>query len=108
MKENYITIVETSVGERDPIPTDFEVGECYPNPFNPETALAIYLPRSTHVTVDVYNLVGQCVATLADARMQEGRHQVTFDGSHFSSGTYFIHVNARDYSSVTRRVVLLK
>ncbi len=108
VKENYITIVETSVGEREPIPTDFEVGECYPNPFNPETALAIHLPRSTHVTVDVYNLVGQCVATLADARMQEGRHQVTFDGSHFSSGTYFIHVNARDYSSVTRRVVLLK
>ncbi len=107
-KPDFITITATSATEESSLPVDFRVGECYPNPFNAETVISISLPRQTHVTAAVYNLIGQQVLTLGDEPFSAGVHKLTLNGSQLSSGTYFLHVDAAGYSSQIRKVVLLK
>jgi PKD repeat protein len=107
-RADYVTITSTSAKEETALPLDFEVGECYPNPFNAETVVSISLPRQTQLTVAVYNLIGQQVLTLADDSFSAGIHNLSINGSQLSSGVYFIHVAADGYLSQVRKVVLLK
>lgn len=61
----------------------------YPNPFNPTTTIRFHLSQPQHVSLKVYNVVGQEVATLVNADMGSGVHSATFDASHLPSGIYF-------------------
>jgi Secretion system C-terminal sorting domain len=71
-------------------PKVFGLGQNYPNPFNPTTAMQFTVPSDGRTTLDVYNTLGQKVATLFDAVASAGEyHQATFDGSRFASGIYF-------------------
>ena len=62
------------------IPTDFALNQNYPNPFNPQTNLSIDLPKSQHVSLEVYNILGQSVKTLADGSYEAGRYTFTWNG----------------------------
>mgnify|MGYP006277685171 CR=1 FL=1 len=84
----------------------------YPNPFNPITTIAFELPEASHVTVTVYNLLGQQVKTLLDAHLSAGSHQVEWNGLDetgrpVSSGVYFYRFSADDFSE-TRKMLLMK
>ncbi len=89
------------------IPTEFELSQNYPNPFNPTTVIKYTLPKEANVTLKVYNLVGQEVATLVNANQAQGIYEVTFDASNLSSGVYFYTLNAGNFS-VTKKMMLLK
>ncbi|MCL4305618.1 T9SS type A sorting domain-containing protein [bacterium] len=95
-----------SVSDR-PLPTAFQVGEVYPNPFNPSTQFTLDLPTRTHVTVRVTNQLGQTVATVLDAERDAGSHTIVFDGSGLSSGIYFLRVDAAR-ETIVRKLTLLK
>lgn len=84
----------------------------YPNPFNPATEISFSLPAASHVTLEIYNVMGQKVTTLVDRFMETGAHSVTWNstdvsGTSVSSGVYFYRLSAGDLVE-TRKMMLLK
>jgi uncharacterized protein (TIGR03790 family) len=79
----------------------------YPNPFNPITMIRFVLPRQDHVTLKVYNSLGQQVATLVSGVEGPGVHVATFDGSALASGLYIYQLKTSDFSS-THKMLLVK
>ncbi len=94
------------------VPSSYSLNQNYPNPFNPSTEIAFALPQSGHVSLTVYNVLGQSVKTLIDGTLEAGTHQVTWDGtdSHGSvtaSGIYFYRIQADNFVA-TKKMTLLK
>jgi hypothetical protein len=90
------------------IPTRFRIESLYPNPFNPTLTVTIGLPEKSKLHVSIYNVNGQQVATLADDSYPAGYHLLTFDGSDFSSGIYFIRATVPGKMNQLKKVVLMK
>jgi M6 family metalloprotease-like protein len=88
-------------------PTTFSLDQNYPNPFNPSTTLRFALPQSSHVTLSVYNIIGQKVETLIDGVKEAGNHSVSFDASRLSSGVYFYAIDAGSFHA-TKKMVLMR
>jgi hypothetical protein len=98
---NYSNTVSTSgVLEDRPIALPdvdlhrYRLDPGYPNPFNPSTTVRYVLPSRSWVTLKVYNSLGQCVATLAEAELDAGGHEVKFDATNLSSGLYVCRMQA--------------
>jgi hypothetical protein len=89
------------------IPTAFELCQNYPNPFNPTTTIQYALPHPSHVTLAIYNTLGQQVATLVNADIHAGSHEAKFDASGLSSGVYFYRMKAGDFVQV-RKLLLVR
>ncbi|MBA4312180.1 MAG: hypothetical protein C0417_06080 [Chlorobiaceae bacterium] len=96
------------------LPTDYKLEQNTPNPFNPTTIINYQLPTDNFVTLKVYNILGEEVATLVDGYEMAGYKSVIFDGSNMSSGIYFVRLNASPstssgqvYSDV-KKIVLAK
>ena len=89
------------------VPAKFDLAQNYPNPFNPTTTINYSVPQTGAVSLKVYNLLGQEVATLFTGVQQIGNHSVTFDGSKFASGIYFYRLQAGT-NSMTKKLVLMK
>jgi photosystem II stability/assembly factor-like uncharacterized protein len=79
----------------------------YPNPFNPSTTIRYTVPSRTHVTLAVFNTLGQQVATLVNESQETGYHDVRFDGSSLSSGVYFYRLQAGTYME-TKKLLLIR
>ncbi len=73
---------------------------------NPTTTIDYQLPRNAHVTLKVYNVLGQLVATLVDGEVSAGYHQAVFNGSRFASGVYFYRLTTPTYSRVMKMLML--
>jgi hypothetical protein len=95
-----------SAGEAKEIPTAFSLSANYPNPFNPSTTIRFGLPKASHVTLAVYNTLGQEVAVLVDGEQREGFHEAKFDASALSSGIYYYRLRAADFVETKRMLVL--
>lgn len=89
------------------IPDDYGLFQNYPNPFNPSTAIRFALPQREHVTLKVFDLTGQTVATLVDAKLEPGEHVVPFKGSALASGIYFYSIRAGKFAQ-TRKALRIK
>lgn len=101
---------ETTLGlEKDgnSLSTKFVLEQNYPNPFNPTTTISFNIPFSSRVTLTVYNLVGQAVATLVEGNLSAGNYKVVLDAANLPSGTYLYQLKT-DYQTITRKMVLLK
>ncbi len=102
--------VVTDIGPDNPsssLPDRFELGDNYPNPFNPTTNISYSVSRPVHVRLQVYNILGQLVATLVNRKQNAGKYQVSFDASRFSSGVYIYRLQAGDFIQ-TKKMTLLK
>jgi hypothetical protein len=88
-------------------PRGFALAQNYPNPFNPSTTIEFELPASEHVTLSIYTMLGQKVATLLNQRMAPGVYQVGFDAGKLPSGTYFYQLQAGKLKT-TKKMVLAK
>jgi hypothetical protein len=89
------------------IPAGFNLEQNYPNPFNPSTRISYQLPNASRVSLKVYDMLGREVSTLVNNEQNAGYHEVMFDGSKLSSGVYFFRMQAGNYYS-TKKMVLMK
>ncbi|HTY38950.1 MAG TPA: T9SS type A sorting domain-containing protein, partial [Bacteroidota bacterium] len=95
------------VKSNESLPGTFTLEQNYPNPFNPSTTLKFSLSKSSHVTLEVYNLLGQTVARLVDENLAAGTYHTNFDASNLSSGVYLYRLKAGDFVQ-THKMVLTK
>ena len=89
------------------LPTDFALEQNYPNPFNPSTVIAYSLPKAGSVKLEVFNILGQQVATLFEGHRDAGTYTAQFDGAKQPSGIYFYRLR-HDGGVETRKMMLLK
>jgi len=99
--------VIVSVNDNLEIPQAFNLYNNYPNPFNPYTTISYDIPYTSYISLKVYNLLGQEVATLFEGIRQPGHYKVQFDGSNLSSGIYFCRLSA-DKFVATKKLILMK
>jgi hypothetical protein len=89
------------------IPSEYKLYQNYPNPFNPTTTIQFDIPKTSFVTLKVYNVLGQEVTTLVNEKREAGRYEVPFDGSKLTSGVYFYRLGAGEFVSV-KKLILMK
>ncbi len=93
------------------LPSGFALLQNYPNPFNPSTTIRYGLPTRSHVTLTVFNTLGQQVATLVEGEQEAGFHEAVFDASGLASGVYLYRLQTGDFVETKRllcRLCLLK
>ncbi len=100
----------TSIDDKEIIPTVFNLEQNYPNPFNPSTSIRFSLATDSNVKLNVYNLLGEKIATLIDTKMNTGVHTANFNGLNLSSGVYFYRIDANgvdgaNFSSVKKMIL---
>ncbi|HBZ01610.1 MAG TPA: hypothetical protein DEO84_09860 [candidate division Zixibacteria bacterium] len=102
----------TAVDDDVDIPNDYSLSQNYPNPFNPSTLISFNLKEKTHVSLSIYNIMGERVNNLVNQELEPGAHSVRWDGVNsagqkVSSGIYFYKLDTNEFSA-TKRMVLLK
>ncbi len=93
--------------EMTKIPKEFQLGQNYPNPFNPSTTFSVDLPAESFVSIRVYNMLGQEVATLANETKTAGTYQYRFDASKLPSGAYLYQIRAGNVVQ-SKKMILMK
>jgi hypothetical protein len=88
------------------IPNSYSLSQNYPNPFNPSTNIQYSIPKSELVSLKIYNLLGQEVATLVEGNQTAGTYVATFDASRLSSGIYFYRLMSGGYVEVGKMLLL--
>jgi hypothetical protein len=102
------SIVMTGIKEASNIvPKAYSLSQNYPNPFNPTTNINFSLVKPSNVTLAVYNVLGQKVATIVNQFMQAGSYTYQFDASKLASGIYIYRIEAGNFVSI-KKFVLLK
>ncbi len=109
-ESGYFAVPLASLGG-PALPQGFALGQNYPNPFNPSTVIPYQLPMATHVRLDVFNVLGQHIATLVDAERQAGFHAAKWDatdaaGQAMAAGVYFYRLTVGG-GWQTQRMVLI-
>jgi len=98
--------------EPELLPAGFTLRQNHPNPFNPQTVIEYYLPHNADIQIDIYNILGRRVRTLASGFHGAGQHRVTWDGADdtgmaVASGVYFYRLKTDDFVK-SRKMLLLK
>ncbi|MFI5237477.1 MAG: S8 family serine peptidase [Ignavibacteriales bacterium] len=88
-------------------PKNYVLMQNYPNPFNPSTTIEFSIPQTSNVIVEVYNIVGELVASLVNQTLEAGYHRLNFNASNLPSGTYIYQLKANGHFE-TKKMVLLK
>lgn len=118
LSQDFSLGVTTSVSGRPAVPQAYALEQNYPNPFNPSTRIAFSLPQTGAVTLSVFNLLGQQIATLVNGPMTAGTHETVWDGRDaagrvLASGVYFYRIEVKGSDggaayAAMRKMVLLK
>ena len=113
---SFTTIGTTSAGEDGGLPKEYSLSQNYPNPFNPSTVIPFAIPKESHVKLEVYNLLGQKVATLLDETRVAGYYTIRFDPAQvrgglsdragLSSGVYFYRLFAGEVSFLKKMLLI--
>ena len=114
---NPTRLVVTGVKEEGALPVAFALQQNYPNPFNPSTTIKFELPKASHVTLAVYDILGREVSVLVNERRDAGFHEVKFsakggsasggDAAGLASGVYFYRLTAGSFVQ-TRKLLLIR
>ncbi|KAB2923431.1 MAG: T9SS type A sorting domain-containing protein, partial [Bacteroidetes bacterium] len=104
---DFVGVSLTGVRREQAVATAYGLDQNYPNPFNPATTIRYAIPQAGSVTLKVFNVIGQEVATLVNERQERGVYSVKFDASRLASGLYLYRVTAGDFVQV-KKMMLVK
>lgn len=96
-----------SVEDGKEIPERFSLDQNYPNPFNPSTKINFAIPKESHVTLKIYDILEKEVETLVNEVVQPGYHEIFYVGAQLSSGVYLYRLVSNDYVSI-KKLILIK
>jgi hypothetical protein len=85
----------------------FKLNQNYPNPFNPATKISFSIPQAGQVSLKIYNILGEEIATVLNKELKAGNYTADFDASRLTSGVYFYTITAGQFTS-TKKMLLLK
>ena len=107
--DNFFLESSTSVNSNsgNELVYSYELSQNYPNPFNSSTSIEFEVINSTEVTLKIYNLIGEEVATILDNKIQAGKHKVTWNAYNFESGVYLYRLRIEQYEE-TKKLLLIK
>ena len=88
------------------VPAQYSLFQNYPNPFNPSTQIRFDIPKSGLVKICVYDITGKKVTELANSYYNAGKYSVDFNATDYSSGVYFYKIEAADFTSIKKMIVL--
>jgi Secretion system C-terminal sorting domain len=88
-------------------PSSFSLKQNYPNPFNPVTNITYSIPQETHVTVEVYDILGRLITKLVNSTQKAGTYNVDFDASRLASGTYIYRLSTPEVT-YAKKMLLMK
>ncbi len=94
-------------GEVALVPKEYGLSQNYPNPFNPATTINYQLPEKNHVTLRIYDILGNLVKTLVDGEQEPGYYHITWNAGALASGVYIYRLMSGSFSS-TKKLILLK
>ncbi|MCK9280966.1 MAG: cellulase family glycosylhydrolase [Melioribacteraceae bacterium] len=94
----------TSIIDEGVLPNGFQLYQNYPNPFNPTTNIEYYIPKETHVSLKIYNTLGEIVSELVNENKRTGLHSVAFNALNLSSGVYFYKIETPEFSSIKKLI----
>jgi len=100
-----VTSVEAE--QQHEVPQQFLLTQNYPNPFNPSTTIQYSLPHRSHVTLSVFNTLGQQIAQLVNSDIEAGYHELQFNATNLASGVYFYRMQAGGYVE-TKKLLLVQ
>jgi len=103
----HLTQIQTAVAQQTDRPKDFDLYPAFPNPFNESTRIRFVLPRAGSVKLEVFNILGEKVATLMNAYRQAGEHSVQWRATGVASGEYIVRMQFGDQVR-TQKVTLQK
>jgi hypothetical protein len=89
------------------IPQTYSLDQNYPNPFNPTTKIRFSIPQEAQVSLKIYNVLGQEVASLINERLKAGNYSSEFNASKVASGVYFYRIEAGSFS-MTKKMIFIK
>ena len=100
-------LVETGIdNKQNSLPQNFQLSQNFPNPFNPETTIRFDIKERCSVRLNVFDVQGRQVATIANGAYLPGSYEVTFDGSDLPSGIYFYRLQAGQFTEVRKMILL--
>ncbi len=105
--ESVQATILTGTAEGNALPKEYSLRQNYPNPFNPSTIIKYELPTESRVSLEVFNLIGQKVATVVEGVKPAGSHEVSFNASGLTSGVYMYKLSAGN-QVFTKKMVLMK
>jgi hypothetical protein len=96
----------TAIEDENTSPVGYFLNQNYPNPFNPSTEISFSLAKSSFVTLEVYNSLGQKIITLVNTKMNPGHHELKFEANNLPSGIYYYKIRAGEFQSVKKMLLL--
>jgi hypothetical protein len=112
LKSGESTVIDNqSINElnvsKNEIPKEYYLEQNYPNPFNPSTTIQFSLPKQTILKINIYNMLGEQLATIAEGTYEAGYHKITFNASNLPSGTYIYRLESNEFVQV-KKMLLIK
>ena len=89
------------------VPLEFSLSQNYPNPFNPATKITYQLPKASHVTIKVYDIIGNEIKTIVNQQAAAGEYSVDFNAYKYGSGVYFYQMQAGNFIEI-KKMILMK
>lgn len=103
---NVINDIPLSVDDKENVSISYSLSQNYPNPFNPTTTIVYNIPFSNHVTLEIYNILGQRIRKLVDEFQYEGNYKITFDASELPTGVYIYRLKSGSYTDSKKMLIL--
>jgi len=102
----------TNIQDKKKIATEYTLSQNYPNPFNSSTIISYQIPKSINVSIEIYNILGQKVASLVDNKQNAGRYQIQWEGKNqegedVTSGLYILRFSTSDFVQ-SKKLLLLR